>query len=99
MGSSGQCATAPHRGWKLPLAPLPQRRSNRAQPHIQAALGEVQGEDPTASGQSVPALSHPQKEDLLFSSLCPLSFLLSLSNTEQCPLLSSFPPSGIQIYW
>jgi len=70
-----------------------------AQVHIHMAMEDLQGGDPTASGQPVPVLCHLHRRavllvfrgNLLCFSLCPLPPVPALGTTEQDLALSSLP--------
>jgi len=70
-----------------------------AQDHIQAAFGDLQGEDPTASGQSVPGLCHLHSMEM-FPSAPMEPAVFQFVPTASCPgttdknlsLTSLYPP-------
>jgi len=78
--------------WVPPLQPLPQQGhpEQGAQGHVQAALGDPQGGDPTASGQpcaSAPSLHSTEgllvfRGNLLCSSLCPWPLILAMRTNK-----------------
>jgi len=102
-------STAPQDGWgcQRTLGPsaqvlLQQRHPEQgAQDHVQVALEDPQGGDPTASGQPVPVLHHLRsiavllvfRGNLLCSSLCPLHLALALGTNEQSLAPSSLHPA------
>ena len=75
-----------------------------AQAHSQVASRELQGGDPTASGQPVPVLRHPHstalllvfRGNLLGCSLCPQLLVLAGGTSEQ--RLSLFCATSLQVF-